>query len=139
MDQLSRSHLRSQEKAREFLERENGFALGALGSSVASSILSSSPSPPPPPSAPSPSPPLGASDDGKKTFRMDHGVPSEVTNTLLSDRTQVIKCNLVLQVAVPHLTSSAPGSSARSPLSIQFGKFDISTWYSSPYPHEYAR
>ena len=31
------------------------------------------------------------------------------------------------------------GSSARSPLAIQFGKHEISTWYSSPYPHEYAR
>ena len=49
----------------------------------------------------------------------DHGVPT--------------------QVAVPHLTSTAPGSSARSPMAIQFGKYDISTWYSSPYPQEYAR
>merc|ERR1712223_1786942 len=43
------------------------------------------------------------------------------------------------QVAVPHLTSSSPGSTARSPLAIQFGKHEISTWYSSPYPQEYAR
>ena len=43
------------------------------------------------------------------------------------------------QVAVPHLSSTTPGSSARSPLSIQFGKHEISTWYSSPYPQEYAR
>ncbi len=49
----------------------------------------------------------------------DHGVPS--------------------QIAVPHLSSTSPGSSARSPLAIQFGKFEISTWYSSPYPQEYAR
>ncbi|XP_059098251.1 histone acetyltransferase KAT6A-like isoform X2 [Tigriopus californicus] len=54
-----------------------------------------------------------------KTGGPEHGVPS--------------------QVSVPHLSSSSPGSSARSPLSIQFGKFEISTWYSSPYPHEYAR
>ena len=27
----------------------------------------------------------------------------------------------------------------RTPKMIQFGKFDISTWYSSPYPQEYAR
>lgn len=43
------------------------------------------------------------------------------------------------QVATPHLPSTIPGSAARSPLSIQFGKFEISTWYSSPYPQEYAR
>ena len=30
------------------------------------------------------------------------------------------------------------GSSGRSPLAIQFGQHEISTWYSSPYPHEYA-
>ena len=49
----------------------------------------------------------------------DHGVPA--------------------QIAVPHLSSTSPGSSARSPQSIQFGKHEISTWYSSPYPQEYAR
>merc|ERR1711988_362697 len=43
------------------------------------------------------------------------------------------------QVAVPHLSASSPGSSARSPLAIQFGKHEITTWYSSPYPQEYAR
>ena len=52
--------------------------------------------------------------DGK-----DHGVPT--------------------QIAVPHLSSTSPGSSARSPLAIQFGKHEINTWYSSPYPQEYAR
>ena len=40
---------------------------------------------------------------------------------------------------MPHLSSTIPGSAARSPLAIQFGKHEISTWYSSPYPHEYAR
>ena len=30
-------------------------------------------------------------------------------------------------------------SNFRSPLAIQFGKHEISTWYSSPYPQEYAR
>ena len=29
--------------------------------------------------------------------------------------------------------------SRRSPLAIQFGRHEISTWYSSPYPQEYAR
>ena len=29
--------------------------------------------------------------------------------------------------------------SPRSPLAIQFGRHEISTWYSSPYPQEYAR
>lgn len=43
------------------------------------------------------------------------------------------------QVSVPHLNASAPGSAARSPLGIQFGKYEIATWYSSPYPQEYAR
>jgi len=43
------------------------------------------------------------------------------------------------KTTVPHLSSTTPGSAARSPLSIQFGKYEISTWYSSPYPQEYAR
>merc|ERR1712226_888446 len=54
-----------------------------------------------------------------KTEGASHGVPS--------------------QVAVPRLSSSSPGSTARSPLAIQFGKHEIPTWYSSPYPQEYAR
>ncbi|KAI9557557.1 hypothetical protein GHT06_017385 [Daphnia sinensis] len=34
---------------------------------------------------------------------------------------------------------SSLGGAARCPASIQFGKYDIQTWYSSPYPQEYAR
>ena len=34
---------------------------------------------------------------------------------------------------------SSLGAAARCPASIQFGKYDIQTWYSSPYPQEYAR
>lgn len=34
---------------------------------------------------------------------------------------------------------SSAASSARCPASIQFGRYDIQTWYSSPYPQEYAR
>jgi hypothetical protein len=30
--------------------------------------------------------------------------------------------------------SSSPGSTMRTPQMIQFGKYDITTWYSSPYP-----
>jgi len=38
-------------------------------------------------------------------------------------------------------SGGSPGglSSLRSPQMIQFGKYDISTWYSSPYPQEYAK
>ena len=35
--------------------------------------------------------------------------------------------------------ASPGGVNVRTPKMIQFGKFDISTWYSSPYPQEYAR
>ena len=36
---------------------------------------------------------------------------------------------------------ASPGASpaSRTPQMIQFGRFDITTWYSSPYPQEYAR
>merc|ERR1711953_1295151 len=65
-----------------------------------------------------PSPTTEVKDEASKDGK-DHGVPT--------------------QIAVPHLSSSSPGSSARSPLAIQFGKHEINTWYSSPYPQEYAR
>jgi hypothetical protein len=32
-----------------------------------------------------------------------------------------------------------PGSNSRSPPFIQFGPYEITTWYSSPYPQEYAQ
>ena len=34
-------------------------------------------------------------------------------------------------------TPRAPAT--QTPQMIQFGRFDITTWYSSPYPQEYAR
>ncbi len=110
---------RSQEVARDFLERENGVGGGGRVPLPAVACLSSASSAATS-GASSPVPALvGTSDDTRKTLNADHGVPS--------------------QVAVPHLSSTAPGSSARSPLSIQFGRFEVATWYSSPYPHEYAR
>ena len=100
----------SQEVAKEFLERENSSSANASAPSAASSSDAHS----------TPVAAAGAATLKDRTGRSeDHGVPS--------------------QVAVPHLTSSSPGSAARSPLAIQFGRYEISTWYSSPYPHEYAR
>jgi hypothetical protein len=32
-----------------------------------------------------------------------------------------------------------PSANSRSPSKIQFGRYEITTWYSSPYPQEYAR
>ena len=34
----------------------------------------------------------------------------------------------------PVVATGSPGTPLRSPQMIQFGKFDITTWYSSPYP-----
>ncbi len=31
------------------------------------------------------------------------------------------------------------GQAARYPPCIEFGKYEINTWYSSPYPQEYAK
>ena len=44
-----------------------------------------------------------------------------------------------LKVSEIGVGESLPGSTARCPASIQFGRYDIQTWYSSPYPQEYAR
>lgn len=32
-----------------------------------------------------------------------------------------------------------PFNMSRCPSSIEFGQYDIQTWYSAPYPQEYAR
>ena len=100
--------------AKEFLERENSVRPGPATSSVNASSANTAASS----DAAAHSTPTTTLKE--RTGRSeDHGVPS--------------------QVAVPHLTSSSPGSAARSPLAILFGRYEISTWYSSPYPHEYAR
>lgn len=39
----------------------------------------------------------------------------------------------------PGLTGGSPTSTLRCPAAIEFGKYEIDTWYSSPYPQEYAR
>lgn len=47
-----------------------------------------------------------------------------------------------LAIASPTKVNSstiAQLSQERCPASIEFGQFDIETWYSSPYPQEYAR
>lgn len=36
-------------------------------------------------------------------------------------------------------TSVALAAQERCPAAIEFGPFDIDTWYSSPFPQEYAR
>ena len=38
----------------------------------------------------------------------------------------------------PH-TPAAPHAPARCPSAIEFGQWEIDTWYSSPFPQEYAR
>merc|ERR550534_2552829 len=45
-----------------------------------------------------------------------------------------------LSAGPPGRALASPGAPAtRTPQMIQFGRFDITTWYSSPYPQEYAR
>uniref|UniRef100_A0A0K2TI91 Uncharacterized protein n=1 Tax=Lepeophtheirus salmonis TaxID=72036 RepID=A0A0K2TI91_LEPSM len=44
-----------------------------------------------------------------------------------------------VQIPLTQLPPLVSAGNSRSPLAIQFGEFEISTWYSSPYPQEYAR
>ena len=45
-----------------------------------------------------------------------------------------------LSAGLPGRALASPGAPAtRTPQMIQFGRFDITTWYSSPYPQEFAR
>lgn len=41
----------------------------------------------------------------------------------------------------PVATTTTPGGSLqpRCPAAIEFGSYEIQTWYSSPFPQEYAR
>ena len=41
---------------------------------------------------------------------------------------------LLLNIYYKSFLSSGTGVNIRTPKMIQFGKFDITTWYSSPYP-----
>merc|ERR1719209_384399 len=51
-----------------------------------------------------------------------------------------VRTNLTPMPKSAQIQSSSPGgTNIRTPQMIQFGKFDITTWYSSPYPQEYAR
>lgn len=34
---------------------------------------------------------------------------------------------------------TGPGSDGRNPAAIVFGRYEVETWYSSPFPQEYAR
>merc|ERR1719278_404366 len=54
--------------------------------------------------------------------------------------TTPVRNNLTPMPKSAQIQSSSPGATnIRTPQMIQFGKFDISTWYSSPYPQEYAK
>merc|ERR1712130_426216 len=51
-----------------------------------------------------------------------------------------VRNNLTPMPKSAQIQSCSPGgTNIRTPQMIQFGKFDITTWYSSPYPQEYAR
>merc|ERR1712013_487759 len=51
-----------------------------------------------------------------------------------------VRNNLTPMPKSAQILSSSPGATnIRTPQMIQFGRFDITTWYSSPYPQEYAR
>merc|ERR1712130_131711 len=51
-----------------------------------------------------------------------------------------VRNNLTPMPKSAQIQSCSPGgTNIRTPQMIQFGKFDITTWYSSPYPEEYAR
>lgn len=62
------------------------------------------------------------------------------------------RANSVTPVAIPNTETVLPGATAaltspsqamaaqaRNPAAIEFGKYSIETWYSSPFPQEYAR
>lgn len=38
-----------------------------------------------------------------------------------------------------HVTSGTSSNNTRNPAAIVFGRYEVETWYSSPFPQEYAR
>ena len=46
---------------------------------------------------------------------------------------------LLASVGVVSPTTLSGTSQQRCPAAIEFGQYEIQTWYSSPYPQEYAR
>lgn len=61
---------------------------------------------------------------------------------------EIVNPNNTLNLATPGIlntphtispTSIALAAQERCPAAIEFGQWEITTWYSSPYPQEYAR
>jgi histone acetyltransferase MYST4 len=52
-----------------------------------------------------------------------------------------IHLNEIAKAVVPQstLNKTQPPEQERCPAAIEFGKHEIETWYSSPFPQEYAR
>ncbi|KAM9282459.1 histone acetyltransferase KAT6B isoform 5-T5 [Cariama cristata] len=72
-------------------------------------------------------------------------IPSRYVAFVWERKNQIVKknqksCCLVQTVAAVKIGCKNSGeTSGRYPSVIEFGKYEIQTWYSSPYPQEYAR
>lgn len=88
--------------------------------------------------------PTGVSEVDRKLFTEALQVAekqfSQHIITPLKEKSHQDDCRALAIIATPG--TSSPGSvstTLRCPASIQFGSHEIDTWYSSPYPQEYAR
>lgn len=86
---------------------------------------------------------------GEVRFQLPPGVTQKDVELFRETRE---RANSVTPVAIPNtetvLTGTTPAiaspsqtmvTQARNPAAIEFGKYSIETWYSSPFPQEYAR
>ena len=62
---------------------------------------------------------------------------ASIQHMCLTDRALVTQD--MLNAAPPQSTADCQHAPGRYPQCIEFGKYEIDTWYSSPYPQEYAR
>jgi histone acetyltransferase MYST4 len=63
----------------------------------------------------------------------------EVRERAAKQLADIAKPNLATSPSKLSPTTSQQIEQERCPAAIEFGKFEIETWYSSPFPQEYAR
>lgn len=78
--------------------------------------------------------PPGVTNKDVELFKETRENANAVTSTLLQSKEPPIINNAILSSP-----SQVMAVQERNPAAIEFGKYEIQTWYSSPFPQEYAR
>ncbi|ELT92280.1 hypothetical protein CAPTEDRAFT_224752 [Capitella teleta] len=82
--------------------------------------------------------PPGVTEDDVALFKDAQSKAQEIYQNTAPTIVAEGSANYAPKEAPPLLDSDAPTPVARHPPCIEFGKYEVETWYSSPYPQEYA-